>query len=212
MNIAVWNQISKTGIVAILRGIESAVLTDTLDALYEGGIRCVEITLNTKGALGMIEQAKNLYGDRMCVGGGTVLDEDSARLAILAGADFVLSPTLSLPVISMCSTYNCLPIPGVFTPSEALEAWRHGAPIVKVFPCGSVGPSYIKDLKGPLPQIPMMPVGGVSLDTAEAFFQAGAMALGTGSSLFDPKLAKNAQFDVIRDRAAQFLKIAAAFR
>ena len=145
-----FEQIRETGVVSILRGIAEKDLEGTLAALYEGGVRAVEITLNTPGALRMIERSRELYGDRMAVGAGTVLEAASARAAILAGADFVLAPTLSLPMIEMCLTYGCLAIPGAFSPTEVLTAWQAGAQIVKVFPCGSVGPAYIKDLRGPL--------------------------------------------------------------
>ena len=205
-----FEQIRETGVVSILRGIAEKDLEGTLAALYEGGVRAVEITLNTPGALRMIERSRELYGDRMAVGAGTVLEAASARAAILAGADFVLAPTLSLPMIEMCLTYGCLAIPGAFSPTEVLTAWQAGAQIVKVFPCGSVGPAYIKDLRGPLPQIRMMPVGGVTLDTTPAFFAAGACSVGVGSSLFDPRLAVEGRFDELRDRAASYIGLAKA--
>ncbi len=212
MRLHAFERIRDTGIVAILRGVEKEQLEPVLEALYSGGVRCVEITLNTPGSLRMIERAGALYGTRMEIGAGTVLEEISARNAILAGASFVLAPTLDRKTIEMCSRYDCLAVPGAFTPTEVLSAWSAGAPLVKVFPCGSVGPAYIKDLQGPLPHIRTMPVGGVNLASAEAFFKAGAFALGVGSSLFDPKLAFEGKFDLLRDRARQFIAIAAERR
>lgn len=203
-----YDHICGTGMVAILRGIEERHLDAVMSALYAGGIRCVEITMNTPGALRLIEKAAAGYRGSVSIGAGTVLEETSARLAILAGADFVLAPTLSLPMIEMCALYDCLAVPGAFSPTEVLQAWRAGARIVKVFPCGSVGPRYIKELKGPLSQVRMMAVGGVDLDTARDFFKAGACSLGVGSSLFDPKLAREGRFEEIQRRAARFVEIA----
>lgn len=207
MNQFVLRQILDTGVVAILRGVEQNNLQGTLKALYQGGIRAVEITMNTPGSLHMIEQARELYDGKMAVGAGTVLDGISARSAILAGANFVLAPTLWRPTIETCLTYGCVAIPGAFSPTEVLEAWKAGAQIVKVFPCGSVGPSYIKDLRGPLPQINMMPVGGITLETTPAFFSAGACAVGVGSSLFDPVLAREHRFDELQNRARSFIEL-----
>lgn len=203
-----YDHICGTGMVAILRGIEESHLEAVMDALYAGGVRCVEITMNTPGALRLIEKAAAGYRGRVSIGAGTVLEETSARLAILAGADFVLAPTLSIPMIEMCALYNCLAVPGAFSPTEVLQAWRAGARIVKVFPCGSVGPRYIKELKGPLAQVRMMAVGGVNLDTAGEFFKAGVCSLGVGASLFDPKLAREGRYDEIQHRAAEFMAIA----
>ena len=209
MKNSAFEQLHRTGVVAILRGIEEPQLEPTLAALYEGGVRCVEITMNTSGALRMMERARTLYDGKVSIGAGTVLEEVSARSAILAGADFILAPTLSVKVIEVCNTYGCMAVPGAFSATEVLTAWQAGAPVVKVFPCGSVGPAYIKDLRGPLPQIPMMPVGGVNLETTPAFFQAGAFAVGVGSSLFNLKLAREGKFDIIRERASQFVEMAA---
>lgn len=199
-----------SGVVAILRGITPDQLMPTVGALYEGGIRSIEITLNTPKALHMIEQVSDQYGDRMVVGAGTVLDAPSALSAIRAGARFVLAPTLDLKTIELCNTYSCPCVPGVFTATEALVAWNGGASIVKVFPCSSVGPQYIKDLRGPLPQIKMMAVGGVSLENTADFYRAGACAVGVGSSLFDPKLAEQGAFDEFTRRAQTFVQLAAA--
>ncbi len=201
-------QIENSGVVAILRGITTEQLMPTAEALYAGGIRCVEVTLNTPAALDMIRQLRATYADKMLIGAGTVLDAESAEQAIEAGAQFVLAPTLDVATIKVCNEKDLPCIPGVFSPTEALVAWNAGAPIVKVFPCGSVGPQYIKDLRGPLPQIKMMAVGGVSESTAEAFFKAGACAIGTGSSLFSPEVAARGDYAEITRRAKVFTSIA----
>lgn len=197
------------GVVSILRGISPDKLMPTVEALYEGGIRSIEITLNTPKALQMIEAVADRYGSEMVVGAGTVLDAPSALSAIHAGAQFVLAPTLDVKTIELCNTYSCACIPGVFTATEALVAWNAGASIVKVFPCSSVGPQYIKDLRGPLPQIKMMAVGGVDLNNTADFYRAGACAVGVGSSLFNSKLAEEGNFAEFTTRAQAFLQLAA---
>ena len=161
--------ISKYKLVAIVRGIEEKDVDKVVEALYQAGIRAVEIAMNTSGALRMIEAVKDKFGEKMLIGAGTVLDPESARNSIQAGADFILSPTLSLPVIEMCNRYSKLAVPGVLTPTEILTAWEAGAQLVKIFPARAFGPKYIRDIKGPLPQVEMMAVGGVSLENAEDF-------------------------------------------
>lgn len=197
----ILNGIYKTGVISIIRGIDSKYLEQTLQALYEGGVRCVEITMNTGDALGMIEKTKALYGDKFLVGAGTVLDEITARQAILAGADFILAPTLDKNVIEMCNLYEKLAVPGVFTPTEALEAKKAGAQLIKVFPVTTLGPQYIKDILGPLDQLNLLPVGGVSEENASAYIKAGAFAVGIGSCLVSKKDVENQQFEEIRKKA-----------
>lgn len=163
--------ISKYKLVAIVRGIEEKDVDKVVEALYQAGIRAVEIAMNTSGALRMIEAVKDKFGEKMLIGAGTVLDPESARNSIQAGADFILSPTLSLPVIEMCNRYSKLAVPGVLTPTEILTAWEAGAQLVKIFPARAFGPKYIRDIKGPLPQVEMMAVGGVSLENARDFLR-----------------------------------------
>ena len=171
MNLPVYQSLLKSGIVAIIRGIPSPSLLPVLQALQDGGVSNVEITLNTPGAFEMISQAKKRFGGRMTIGAGTVLDAPSACAAIDRGADFILSPTLDTEVIRVCNTYNKIAVPGVLTPTEALTAWQAGAPVIKIFPAGAMGPGYIKDLLGPLSQLCLMPVGGVNLENAAAFIR-----------------------------------------
>jgi 2-dehydro-3-deoxyphosphogluconate aldolase / (4S)-4-hydroxy-2-oxoglutarate aldolase len=172
-------------IVAILRGCELAHVLPIAEALYAGGIRLLEITLNSPGAFEAIETASARLGGRMVIGAGTVLDAAEATSAIAAGARFVLSPSLDLPTIRRTIDLGAVSIPGAFTATEILTAWRHGASIVKVFPA-SVGPAYFRDLRGPLPQIPLMPTGGVNLENIREFDKAGAVAFGIGSALVTP--------------------------
>ncbi len=172
-------------IVAILRGCDTEHILPIATALYEGGIRLLEITLNSPGALEAIEQVAASMGDRLFVGAGTVLDAAEATAAIAAGARFILSPSLDIGIIRRTRDLGAVSVPGAFTATEILTAWRNGASIVKVFPA-SVGPAYFRDLRGPLPQIPLMPTGGVNLDNIRDFHQAGAVAFGIGSALVKP--------------------------
>ncbi|MHB8063452.1 MAG: bifunctional 4-hydroxy-2-oxoglutarate aldolase/2-dehydro-3-deoxy-phosphogluconate aldolase [Ruminiclostridium sp.] len=212
MNVSVLNAIYQGGIIAIVRGIQEKHIVPTVTALYDGGITAVEITLNTPGALDMIKLTKEHFGDKMVVGAGTVLDAITARSAILAGADFVLSPTLDIDVIQMCNTYAKVAVPGVFTPTEALTAWRAGAPIIKIFPASVVGPKYIKDIKGPLNQLNLMPVGGVSLQNAKEFIECGSFAIGIGSEIVNKKRTDAEKFDEITEISRQFVSIVRSVR
>ena len=193
--------IHRSGVISIIRGIRSEFLENTLEALYGGGVRCVEIALNTDGALSMIETVKKLYGDRMLVGAGTALDDTAARNSISAGADFILSPVLSISMIELCNLYSRLAVPGVFTATEVLEAKKAGARLIKVFPVSSVGPAYIRELLGPLPDVRLLPVGGISEKNAGQFIAAGAFAVGIGSGLVNKELVERGDFKTIKERA-----------
>jgi len=200
-------EINKTKLVAIIRSNSSDKLESTVKSLYDGGIRVVEVTMNTPGALNGIERMKALYPD-MLIGAGTVLDPETARQSILSGASFILTPTLKRSTVEMANRYNVPIIPGVLTPTEVLTAYEYGAKMVKIFPIRSLGPSYISDLKGPLPYIQTMVVGGISLENAEEYLRAGANSLGIGSSLVDDKLIERGEFKEIEKRAARFVEIA----
>jgi len=199
-------KIRQSPVIAILRGVNTTALEPVLEALCHGGIRNVEITMNTPGSLAMMERARELYGDRMCLGAGTVLDAVSARNAILAGADFLLAPSLSAGMIEMCHLYGRLAVPGVFTATEVVQAQQAGAGLIKVFPVGSVGPAYIKDLRGPLDHVNLLPVGGVDLSNIRAFMKAGAFAVGVGSCLVSIGDILEGNYDTIRERAEQFIR------
>ena len=191
-------------VTAIVRGIPADKVCAVADALLEGGVRSIEVTFDTPGAAEMIRTLKGAYGDKMLVGAGTVLDTETCRTAILAGADFILSPTLNTAVITMCNRYGKAAVPGVMTPTEILTAIEAGADIVKVFPAGSLGTSYIKDVLGPLKQACIMAVGGVDESNAAAFFKAGAKCIGVGSALVSKALIEAGDYAAITARAKAF--------
>ena len=198
--------IRETGIVAIVRGTGIDSLLKIAEALSEGGVRVIEVTLNTPGAIEMIGQLEKEFGDEMLIGAGTVLDPETARAVILAGAKFVIGPTLNLDVNKLCNRYNTVYIPGVLTPNEIISAWEAGAQVVKVFPAGTLGPRYIKELRGPLAQVEMMPVGGVTVDNAAEFIKAGATALGIGGELVDRNAVETGRFELLTEKAHRFIE------
>jgi 2-dehydro-3-deoxyphosphogluconate aldolase/(4S)-4-hydroxy-2-oxoglutarate aldolase len=191
-------------VVAVVRAACGEQLVDVAEALAAGGIEAVEITFTVPQAHRVIEKVAAQLGGRILLGAGTVLDAETARIALLSGAEFVVSPTLDLRVIEVCRRYGKLVMPGAFSPTEVLAAWQAGADIVKVFPCDVLGPAYLKALAGPLPQIRLMPTGGVNLETIGAFLQAGAFALGVGGALVDAKLVEAGNLTEIQARAKRF--------
>ena len=195
------------GIVAVVRSPDSQQLVDVVRALADGDVTVAEITMTVPDALDVLRQVRNALGDRVLLGAGTILDAETARAALLAGAEYLVSPTLNLDVIRLCQRYEKLVMPGAFTPTEILAAWEAGADIVKVFPAEVVGPAFIKALRGPLPQIRLMPTGGVDLTTAAAFLKAGACCLGIGSQLVEPAAVAARNFDRLRDLARQYASI-----
>ncbi|GGF29926.1 2-dehydro-3-deoxy-phosphogluconate aldolase [Halobacillus andaensis] len=202
----VIHQINVEKVVAIIRLDSNLHIEDIVRSLYEGGIRAVEVTLNTPGALDSIKQLKGSFSD-MVIGAGTVLDAPSAYSAILAGADFLLAPTLQKETILMGSRHGVPVIPGVMTPTEALKAYEYGAQTVKVFPARSVGVNFAKDVKGPMPFLNVMAVGGVSLENAVEYFEKGWNSIGVGGSLINRKLIDQRNFEEITDRAKQFIQL-----
>ena len=203
----VLNEIRKQGVCAIVRGTSADSLCKIADALLKGGVKTIEVAFNTPGAAGMIEELIKKYSNEMLIGAGTVLDPATARIAILSGASFILSPTLNIEVMKTCNRYSALAVPGISTPTEALTAWENGAQIVKVFPAGILGPKYIKQIKGPLSQIDMMAVGAVNIDNYADFIKAGACAAGIGGELVNKKLVEEGNFDEITKRAAAFVNV-----
>jgi len=204
----VIKQIEETGLVPVVRAASSDEAMRVIDAINEGGVSVLEITMTVPGAVGVIEEVAKKYGSAATVGAGTVLDPETARICILAGAQFIVSPALNLDTIAMCRRYGVPVMPGALTPTEVVTAWSAGADFVKVFPCGSVGgASYIKNLKGPLPQIKFIPTGGVSLKTAADFIKAGSSALGVGTDLVDVKAIRAGDPTVVTERAKQFVEI-----
>ena len=200
-------RILDSGIVAVVRTPSSDQLVEVAQALADGGVIVVEITMSVPNALEVVREVRQAFGDRLLLGAGTVLDPETARAAMLAGAEFIVAPALNLDVIQLCRRYDKLVIPGAFTPTEILTAWEAGAGIVKVFPADVVGPAFFKALRGPLPQIRLMPTGGVDLATAADFLHAGACCLGIGGHLVDPKAVAERNFDRIRNLARQYVTI-----
>src|SRR3954471_9925931 len=175
-------RILEGGIVAVVRAESGESLVKVVKALADGGVTAAEITFTVPDAIEVIRQVRHEVGDAVVLGAGTVLDPETARAALLAGAEYIVAPTVNLDVIRLCRRYDKAVLPGAFTPTEVLTAWEAGADIVKVFPADVGGPAYLKALRGPLPQIRMMPTGGVDLSTAENFLKAGACCLGVGGS------------------------------
>jgi len=200
-------QVLECGIVAVVRSQDSQQLVEVVHALADGGVTVAEITMTVPGALDVMREVRKSLGDRVLLGAGTILDPETARAALLAGAEYIVSPTLNLDVIKLCQRYDKLVMPGAFTPTEILAAWEAGADIVKVFPAEVVGPAFFKAMRGPLPQIRLMPTGGVDLTTAAAFLKAGACCLGVGSQLVEPEAVAKRDFGRIRDLAKQYAAI-----
>lgn len=205
-------EIGRIGIVAIMRHTDARLAVATAAALEQGGIGVIEVTMNTAGALAMIEDLSRALGGRLLLGAGTVLSPTAAARAIDAGARFIVAPNTDLQVISYCRQRDVPVIPGALTPTEVLGAWEAGAEVVKVFPVGSLGPRYIRDLRGPLPDIPLLPTGGVTLENAAEFIRAGAFALGVGSELVARDLVAQRDFDALADRARAFVRAVAEGR
>ncbi|UYZ64069.1 bifunctional 4-hydroxy-2-oxoglutarate aldolase/2-dehydro-3-deoxy-phosphogluconate aldolase [Hymenobacter weizhouensis] len=203
---AVLPQLLEHKLVAIIRGAQPADLVRIVRALHAGGVRAVEVTINSDRPLAGIEQLTDELGDQMLIGAGTVLDPETARAVLLAGARFIISPTLNKKTIKMTKRYGAVSIPGAFTPTEILTAYEHGADLIKVFPA-SLGPAYFKDVKGPLPHIPLMPTGGVKLDNIRDFQRAGAAAFGLGSALVDTSQPVTDEYlRQLTERAQQFVQ------
>lgn len=186
-------RIFENKIISIVRGAKPEDTLKIAKALRDGGIRLIEITLNSPNALESIELISNELGEEMVVGAGTVLDPETARAALLAGSKFILSPTVDLETIKMTKRYGAVSIPGAYTPTEILTAYENGGDIIKVFPA-SVGPNYFKDIRGPLSHIPLLPTGGVTLDNIAEFQKAGVVGFGIGSSLVDAKQEVNERY------------------
>jgi 2-dehydro-3-deoxyphosphogluconate aldolase/(4S)-4-hydroxy-2-oxoglutarate aldolase len=201
-----------SGTVAVLRGADADALVETVDALLAGGVTAVEITADNPDALTMIESVVGSVDDDVVVGAGTVLDEETAVDTIRAGAEFVVGPTVERDVIDVCNRYGTLVAPGAFTPTEALTAYEAGADLVKVFPASSGGPAHLGGIKGPLPQIPLMPTGGVDADNAGDFIRAGAEVVGAGSALVPGDAVEAGDFETITENARAFTEAVDAAR
>ena len=198
--------IRDTGVIAIMRAQSSSQLIAAADAIRQGGVRAIEVTMTTPGALDVIAEATRRYGEEVLFGVGTVLDAETARTAILAGAGFIVAPTLNLEMVALCKRYSVPVLPGCFTPTEMLTAWEAGADMVKLFPAEVGGPDLIRAILAPLPQLQIVPVGGVDLNTAADFIRKGAAALGVGSSLINQKLLETDDMAELTRRAQAFIE------
>jgi 2-dehydro-3-deoxyphosphogluconate aldolase / (4S)-4-hydroxy-2-oxoglutarate aldolase len=204
----VLQQIRKVALVPVLRATSADLAIKAAAAIEAGGVSLLEVTMTVPGAIDVISAVSKSSQGRVLVGAGTVLDAETARACILAGAQFVVSPALNLDTIEVCRRYSIAVIPGALTPTEIVTAWQAGADIVKVFPCGAVGgPKYLSALKGPLPQIELIPTGGVSLANAADFLAAGACALGVGSDLVVSSAMAEGNFDVITENARKYVAV-----
>lgn len=209
----ILSSIIDIGIVPVVRTSSAESAIKAIEAIYEGGIRAAEITMTVPGAVRALEKVADQFGDKIVLGAGTVLDPETARVCMLAGAEFFVTPALKLATIEMARRYSKVVMPGALTPTEVLTAWEAGADIVKVFPCGNVGGAkYIKALKAPFPQIEMVPTGGVNLETAGEFLKAGACAVAVGGELVDAKTIKEGRYEVFTERAQKYLAVIAKAR
>jgi len=201
------------GVVPVIRASSAEEAMKIVDAIVEGGIKTIEITMTVPNALSVMGTVINKFKEDVLLGAGTVLDAETARASILVGAEFVVSPCLNNDLIRICRRYAKVVIPGAMTPTEILRAWEMGADIVKVFPAGNLGgPKYIKAIKAPLPQILLNPTGGVNLENAAEFIKAGASVISVGSALVDKKAIAEGEFDVLTKKTRQFLEEVKAAR
>jgi 2-dehydro-3-deoxyphosphogluconate aldolase/(4S)-4-hydroxy-2-oxoglutarate aldolase len=198
-------RLKESGLVAVIRKPNASQIEQIAQALVAGGVGALEITVETPGAIEMIEQLKSTYSTKVLVGAGTVLDAQQAEKALKAGADFIFSPSYDEQTIKMTNQYGKISIPGVMTPTEIVKAYKAGADIVKIFPASSLGVNYIKELQGPLGHIPMMPTGGVNLDNVEAFIRHGAVAVGAGGSLLNSQAIVEERYEELTQIAQQFI-------
>jgi 2-dehydro-3-deoxyphosphogluconate aldolase/(4S)-4-hydroxy-2-oxoglutarate aldolase len=205
--------LTEVGVVPVVRTASADSACKAVEAMYEGGVRAAEITMTVPGAIKALEKLADQFGGKLMLGAGTVLDPETARACMLAGAEFFVTPSLRVSTIEMVKRYSKVICPGALTPTEVLTAWEAGADCVKVFPCGNVGGAkYIKALKGPFPQIEMIPTGGVNLETTGDFLKAGACAVAVGGELVDPKAIAAGRYEVLVEKARQYLAAVAKAR
>jgi 2-dehydro-3-deoxyphosphogluconate aldolase/(4S)-4-hydroxy-2-oxoglutarate aldolase len=208
----VVSAIESCGVVAVIRLQEPSKLRAVIDALAAGGVRALEITMTVPGAIDLIKAVAPSLPKEFIIGAGTILDPETARLAILAGARYVVSPVFNPAVLALCHRYDVAAMPGCFSPTEILAAWEAGADIVKVFPATAVGPGYFKDIHGPLPQVRLMPTGGVTLENTGEWIKAGAVAVGVGTALVERQAVEAGDYAAVTTKAARFVEAVAAAR
>jgi 2-dehydro-3-deoxyphosphogluconate aldolase/(4S)-4-hydroxy-2-oxoglutarate aldolase len=195
-----------SGVVAVIRVKDPGELLNIVTALEQGGVKAIEITMTVPGAIELIKEVGAKLRDKVLLGAGTILDAETARLCILAGADFIVSPVFKPEIMTMGKRYSKLVIPGAFTPTEILEAWEAGADAVKVFPATKLGPEFFKDVLGPFPQIRLTPTGGIGLDNIGAYIKSGACFVGAGTSLTDRKMIEGGKWDDLSAHASKFIE------
>lgn len=202
----VLTRIIESGIVAVIRMKDSGRLLKVIKAVRGGGVKCIEITMTVPGAIEVIRSLSAAVQPDVLVGAGTVVDEATAEIVIDAGAKFVVGPVLNLDIVALCRKREVAVMPGCYTPTEIFSAWTAGADIVKVFPATSLGPKYFKGLRGPFPDIRLMPTGGVTIDNVGEWIKAGACAVGIGSDLLDKKAIEEERYEVLTERAARMVR------
>ena len=208
----VVQQIKAGGVVAIIRMKDAAKLRRVVDAIAAGGVRAIEVTMTVPGAVELIGTLARSLPPEILLGAGTVTDANTARAVIDAGARYVVSPVFRRDVIAACHERDVAAAPGCFTPTEILDAYDFGADVIKVFPATALGPQFIKDVRAPLPHVPLMPTGGVSLDNAGNWIRAGAVAVGVGSALLDAQAIEEGRFDVLTNNARRIVASVASAR
>lgn len=205
MTATTLSTIERTGVVAVIRLKDAGALREVADALAIGGVHALEVTMTVPGAVGLIAELVKSLPSHIVVGAGTVMDAETATKVIDAGASFVVSPIFDRPTVDRCKAAGVPVMPGCFSPTEIYTAWSAGADVIKVFPATALGATYFKDLRGPMPELRLMPTGGVSVENAGAWIRAGAVALGVGSALVDPAVVARRDFDTLTHRARAFV-------
>lgn len=209
----VEQRLEAAGLIPVLRARSTAEALSVAEPMIAGGVTVIEVTMTVPGAIDVLRELKNKYGDKLLLGSGTVTDTTQCANTIAAGASFVVSPSLHLDVIRKTKDLGIVSIPGALTPTEAITAWNAGANYVKIFPCSAVGgAAYIKALKAPFPQLKLIPTGGINRANAASFFAAGASAIGVGSDLVNLKAVAEGKPEVVRDSARAYLEIIAQVR
>jgi 2-dehydro-3-deoxyphosphogluconate aldolase/(4S)-4-hydroxy-2-oxoglutarate aldolase len=205
-------RIRDLGLVPVLRAESEEQALALAGAIAAGGVSVLEVTMTVPGAVRVMARLAKERPD-ILIGAGTVLDPETARICMLEGAQFIVSPALNVKTVEICQRYDIAVLPGALTPTEVVTAWQAGADVIKVFPASAMGGAkYLKSLKAPLPQVEMIPTGGVSLQTAREFLEAGAFALGVGADLVDTKAIAAGQSDTITANARKYLEIVRSFR
>lgn len=197
-------QLKTNGIVAVIRAESKGQALKIVDFAYQGGIKAIEITMTVPGAIDVIKNISSKFSTELLIGAGTILDSETARLAILAGAEFIVSPHLDIEIIKTSNRYQKVVMPGAMTVREVILSMEQGADVVKIFPSGLFGPEIIKAIKGPLPHAPLMPTGGINLNNLQEWFKAGAFCVGVGSSLTKDAI-KKGDYAIVKDKAQEFI-------